>query len=252
MACFGVLHVRQGQSAPAAPALTPYPPTPSLPLGAAVTLECPGLTGCGLSPHTLTTPSCHWGTRSAPAPIHYRTTCLCHRPKPPVTLNMGVVEAIDPSPSSCPSPVPGGYRLPRSSSYSPLQGRAGAELDLGAAAGGVLEGGGTAAERRTPLVDLFCETCSRPWLIGWWDQVGLTVRKQGLPLATSVHTEFLNTIIYTYACYNNLDICYLYVCASYFTQRYLCLFVCVFVWNVDWGESLKMLKGNLNKVNTFG
>lgn len=86
---------------------------------------------------------------------------------------MGVVEAIDPAPSPCPSPVPGGYRLPRSSSYSPLQGRAGAELDLGAAAGGVLEGGGTAAERRTPLVDLFCETCSRPWLIGWWDQVWL-------------------------------------------------------------------------------
>ncbi|XP_051242722.1 cAMP-specific 3',5'-cyclic phosphodiesterase 4C isoform X4 [Dicentrarchus labrax] len=83
---------------------------------------------------------------------------------------MGVVEAIDPAPSPCPSPVPGGYRLPRSSSYSPLQGRAGAELDLGAAAGGVLDGGGTAAERRTPLVDLFCETCSRPWLIGWWDQ----------------------------------------------------------------------------------
>lgn len=86
---------------------------------------------------------------------------------------MGVAEAIDPAPSPCPSPVPGGYRLPRSSSYSPLQGRAGAELDLGAAAGGVLEGGGTAAERRTPLVDLFCETCSRPWLIGWWDQVWL-------------------------------------------------------------------------------
>ncbi|XP_008327444.1 cAMP-specific 3',5'-cyclic phosphodiesterase 4C isoform X4 [Cynoglossus semilaevis] len=83
---------------------------------------------------------------------------------------MGVVEAIEPMPSACPSPVPGGYRLPRSSSYSPLQGRPGAELDLGAAAGGVLEGAGTAAERRTPLVDLFCETCSRPWLIGWWDQ----------------------------------------------------------------------------------
>ncbi|XP_062306147.1 cAMP-specific 3',5'-cyclic phosphodiesterase 4B isoform X1 [Osmerus eperlanus] len=83
---------------------------------------------------------------------------------------MGVVEAIDPVPSPCPSPVPGGYRLPRSSSYSPLQGRVGAELDLGAAASGVLDGGGTAAERRTPFVDLFCETCSRPWLIGWWDQ----------------------------------------------------------------------------------
>lgn len=137
------------------------------------------MTGCGLSSHTLTTPSCHWGTRSAPTPLHYRTSCLCHRPKPPVTLNMGVVEAIDPAPSPCPSPVPGGYRLPRSSSYSPLQGRAGAELDLGAAAGGVLEGGGTAAERRTPLVDLFCETCSRPWLIGWWDQVGLGELAEG-------------------------------------------------------------------------
>lgn len=22
-------------------------------------------------------------------------------------------------------------------------------------------------------MDLFCETCSRPWLIGWWDQVWL-------------------------------------------------------------------------------
>ncbi|XP_072299225.1 3',5'-cyclic-AMP phosphodiesterase 4C isoform X3 [Eucyclogobius newberryi] len=84
---------------------------------------------------------------------------------------MGVVEAIDPAPSPCPSPVPGGYRLPRSSSYSPLQGRAGAELDLGAA-GGVLDGGGsgTPVERRTPFVDLFCETCSKPWIIGWWDQ----------------------------------------------------------------------------------
>ncbi|KAA8585262.1 hypothetical protein FQN60_003956 [Etheostoma spectabile] len=159
----------QRQSAPAAPTLTPFP-VPSTPLGAAVTLECPGLTGCGISSHNLTTPSCHWGTRSAPTPLHYRTSCLCHRPKPPVTLNMGVVEAIEPVPSPCPSPVPGGYRLPRSSSYSPLQGRAGAELDLGAAAGGVLEGSGTAAERRTPFVDLFCETCSRPWLIGWWDQ----------------------------------------------------------------------------------
>ncbi|KAK2833275.1 hypothetical protein Q5P01_017164 [Channa striata] len=159
----------QGKSTPAAPTLIPFPHS-CTPLGAAVTLECPGLTGCGLSPHTLTTPSCHWGTCTAPTPLHYRTSCLCHRPKPPVTLNMGVVEAIDPAPSPCPSPVPGGYRLPRSSSYSPLQGRAGVELDLGAASGGVLEGGGTAAERRSPLVDLFCETCSRPWLIGWWDQ----------------------------------------------------------------------------------
>lgn len=138
------------------------------------------MTGCGLSRHTLTTPSCHWGTHSAPTQLHYRTSCLCHRPKAPVTFNMGVVETIDPAPSPCPSPVPGGYRLPRSSSYSPLQGRAGAELDLGAAAGGVLEGGGTTTERRTPLVDLFCETCSRPWLIGWWDQVGLgMLRKPG-------------------------------------------------------------------------
>ncbi|XP_010898368.3 cAMP-specific 3',5'-cyclic phosphodiesterase 4C isoform X4 [Esox lucius] len=88
---------------------------------------------------------------------------------------MGVVEAIDPaSPSPCTSPVPGGYRMPRSSaSYSQLQGRgvgSDLELDLGAAAAGVLEGSGTAAGHRTPLVDLFCETCTRPWLIGWWDQ----------------------------------------------------------------------------------
>ncbi|KAJ3598714.1 hypothetical protein NHX12_000709 [Muraenolepis orangiensis] len=88
---------------------------------------------------------------------------------------MGVAEAGDPAPVSCPSPVPGGYRgssspARRASGYSPLQGRrAGPELDLGALEEG---GGGTTAERRTPLVDLFCETCSRPWLIGWWDQVG--------------------------------------------------------------------------------
>lgn len=139
-----------------------------------MTLECPGPTGCGHSPHALTAASCHWGTHGAAAPFHYRrSSCLCHRPKAPVTRNMGVVEAIDPAPSPCPSPVPGGYRLPRSSSYSPLQGRAGAELDLSTATEGVLEGSGTTAERRTPLVDLFCETCSRPWLIGWWDQVGL-------------------------------------------------------------------------------
>lgn len=169
-----MLHVGKDFLHPQPLALTPVPsPPPFSPLGAAVTLECPGLTSCGLSPHTRTTPSCHWGAQSSPVPLHYRTTCLCQRPKPPVTLNMGVVEAIEPMPSACPSPVPGGYRLPRSSSYSPLQGRPGAELDLGAAAGGVLEGAGTAAERRTPLVDLFCETCSRPWLIGWWDQVRL-------------------------------------------------------------------------------
>ncbi|XP_016119592.1 cAMP-specific 3',5'-cyclic phosphodiesterase 4D-like, partial [Sinocyclocheilus grahami] len=83
---------------------------------------------------------------------------------------MGVLEAIDPSPSSCPSPVPGGYRLAHSSSYSPLQGRGGSELELGAAADGVLDGGGQATERRTPFMDLFCDTCSKPWLIGWWDQ----------------------------------------------------------------------------------
>lgn len=85
---------------------------------------------------------------------------------------MGVVEAIDPSSSSCPSPVPGGFRLAHSSSYSPLQGRGGSELELEAAADGVLDGGGQATERRTPFMDLFCETCSKPWLIGWWDQVG--------------------------------------------------------------------------------
>lgn len=205
MACFGVLHVGK-DSLHQQPLPSPPSPVPSPPLGAAVTLECPGLTGCGLSPHTRTTPSCHWGTRSAPTPLHYRTSCLCHRPKPPVTLNMGVVEAIDPAPSPCPSPVPGGYRLPRSSSYSPLQGRAGAELDLGAAAGGVLEGGGTAAERRTPLVDLFCETCSRPWLIGWWDQVGLgelAEGKQGLAVA------ILDRYFGPFKCY-----CYIYACMN--------------------------------------
>ncbi|XP_051995592.1 cAMP-specific 3',5'-cyclic phosphodiesterase 4D isoform X3 [Xyrauchen texanus] len=79
---------------------------------------------------------------------------------------MGVVEAIDPPPSSCPSPVPGGYRLAHSSSYSPLQGRRRSELELGADA----DGGGEAAERSTPFMDLFCDTCSKPWLIGWWDQ----------------------------------------------------------------------------------
>ncbi|XP_018978884.1 cAMP-specific 3',5'-cyclic phosphodiesterase 4C-like isoform X2 [Cyprinus carpio] len=83
---------------------------------------------------------------------------------------MGVVEAIEPLPSSCPSPVPGGYRLAHSSSYSPLQGRGGSELELGAAADGVLDGGSQATERRTQFMDLFCETCSKPWLIGWWDQ----------------------------------------------------------------------------------
>ncbi|XP_077069575.1 3',5'-cyclic-AMP phosphodiesterase 4C isoform X3 [Siphateles boraxobius] len=83
---------------------------------------------------------------------------------------MGVVEATNPTPSSCPSPVPGGYRLAHSSSYSPLQGRRGSELELEAAADGVLDGGGQATERRTPFMDLFCDTCSKPWLIGWWDQ----------------------------------------------------------------------------------
>ncbi|XP_049331606.1 cAMP-specific 3',5'-cyclic phosphodiesterase 4D isoform X2 [Astyanax mexicanus] len=85
---------------------------------------------------------------------------------------MGVVEALEPvaSPRRH-SSASSTYRLPPSSSYSSLQGRAGAELELGdTAAGGVLEGGGQATERRTPLVDLFCETCSKPWLIGWWDQ----------------------------------------------------------------------------------
>lgn len=138
------------------------------------------MTGCGLSPHALTTPSCHWGARSTTAPL-YRPSRLCRRPRPTVALDMGVVETIDPAPSPCPSPVPGGYRLPRSSSYSPLQGRPGAELDLGVADGGIREGGGTTAERRTPLVDLFCETCSRPWLIGWWDQVGAETTSRRKP-----------------------------------------------------------------------
>ncbi|KAL7830733.1 hypothetical protein SRHO_G00318600 [Serrasalmus rhombeus] len=85
---------------------------------------------------------------------------------------MGVAEALEPTVSPRRhSSGSGTYRLPTSSSYSSLQGRGGAELELGAAAaGGVLDGGGQAAERRTPLVDLFCETCSKPWLIGWWDQ----------------------------------------------------------------------------------
>jgi len=124
---------------------------------------------------------------------------------------MGVVEAIDPAPSPCPSPVPGGYRLPRSSSYSPLQGRAGAELDLDAAAGGVLEGSGTAAERRTPLVDLFCETCSRPWLIGWWDQVGLgelAEGKRGLAVAI---LDVDSSSVYIEACIGNLAVCLLHL-----------------------------------------
>ncbi|XP_053084341.1 cAMP-specific 3',5'-cyclic phosphodiesterase 4D isoform X3 [Pangasianodon hypophthalmus] len=81
---------------------------------------------------------------------------------------MGVVEAIEPATSPGPSPGPAAFRLPHSSSYSNLQGRGGAELELGAVGG--LEGGGQAAERRSPLMDLFCETCSKPWLIGWWDQ----------------------------------------------------------------------------------
>ncbi|KAK7940492.1 hypothetical protein WMY93_003818 [Mugilogobius chulae] len=110
---------------------------------------------------------CMW----CPRPTPLQDVLFVPPAKASAGINMGVVEAIDPAPSPCPSPVPGGYRLPRSSSYSPLQGRAGAELDLGAA-GGVLDGGGsgTPAERRTPFVDLFCETCSKPWLIGWWDQ----------------------------------------------------------------------------------
>lgn len=153
---------RRWTSAPLAPLLS----------GAAATLERPGLLGCGLSAHALTTPTCRWGARRASAPVHFRASCLCQRPAPSVTLSMGVVEAIDPSPSSCPSPVPGGFRLAHSSSYSPLQGRGGSELELGAAADGVLDGGGQATDSRTPFMDLFCETCSKPWLIGWWDQVG--------------------------------------------------------------------------------
>lgn len=196
------------QPLPYSPPPVPLPPC----LRAPVTLACPGLTGCGLSAHTLTTPSCHWGTHGAPTPLHYRSSCLCHRPKAPVTRNMGVVEAIDPAPSPCPSPVPGGYRLPRSSSYSPLQGRAGAELDLTAATEGVLEGGGTAAERRTPLVDLFCETCSRPWLIGWWDQVGLGELPEGKKgLAVAILDGCVDSLGVSYACINNSSSCLLLV-----------------------------------------
>ncbi|KAI5607032.1 cAMP-specific 3',5'-cyclic phosphodiesterase 4A isoform X2 [Silurus asotus] len=132
------------------------------------TLEWPGGAGCGLSKHTLTEPACRWGTSAAPAPLHYCASCLCQRPVPPVSLSMGVVEAIEPATSPGPSPGPAAYRLPHSSSYSSLQGRGGAELELGAVGG--LEGGGQAADRRSPLMDLFCETCSKPWLIGWWDQ----------------------------------------------------------------------------------
>lgn len=134
------------------------------------TLEWPGGAGCGLSKHILTAPACRWGASAAPAPLHYCASCLCQRPVLPVSLSMGVVEAIEPVTSPGPSPGPAAFRLPHSSSYSNLQGRGGAELELGAVGG--LEGGGQAAERRSPLMDLFCETCSKPWLIGWWDQVG--------------------------------------------------------------------------------
>ncbi|XP_016389613.1 cAMP-specific 3',5'-cyclic phosphodiesterase 4A-like [Sinocyclocheilus rhinocerous] len=151
-----------------------------------VTLERPGLLGCGLSAHTLTTPTCRWGTRRASAPVHFRASCLCQRSTPSVTLSMGVLEAIDPSPSSCPSPVPGGYRLAHSSSYSPLQGRGGSELELGAAADGVLDGGGQATERRTPFMDLFCDTCSKPWLIGWWDQERDLLKTFRIPVDTFI------------------------------------------------------------------
>ncbi|KAL0197132.1 hypothetical protein M9458_005672, partial [Cirrhinus mrigala] len=69
----------------------------------------------------------------------------------PLPAVYAVLEAIDPPPSSCPSPVPGGYRLAHSSSYSPLQGRGGCRWGAGWG---------------TPFMDLFCETCSKPWLIG--------------------------------------------------------------------------------------
>lgn len=29
----------------------------------------------------------------------------------------------------------------------------------------------TGQEQKMPLVDFFCETCAKPWLVGWWDQV---------------------------------------------------------------------------------
>ncbi|XP_041942432.1 cAMP-specific 3',5'-cyclic phosphodiesterase 4B isoform X4 [Alosa sapidissima] len=86
---------------------------------------------------------------------------------------MGVVEAVEPSLSSspCPSPTSGWCgALPPSVSLSSLQSRAAAKLELEAATDDMLDGGGSGAERRSPFVDLFCETCSKPWLIGWWDQ----------------------------------------------------------------------------------
>ncbi|KAG5854192.1 hypothetical protein ANANG_G00035080 [Anguilla anguilla] len=50
-------------------------------------------------------------------------------------------------------------------------GRVSMDGGVGAPPDMFLEGGGPPAEgRRAPLVDLFCETCSKPWLISWWDQ----------------------------------------------------------------------------------
>lgn len=138
------------------------------------TLEWPGGADCDLSKRTLTAPVCRWGTQTAQAPLHYCASCQCQRPPPPISLSMGVVEALEPMTSPCSSPGSAAYRLPHSSSYSSLQGKKVAELELEVTEG--LEGGGQAAEHRSPLMDLFCETCTKPWLIGWWDQVGIVCK----------------------------------------------------------------------------
>ncbi|KAL2101544.1 hypothetical protein ACEWY4_003305 [Coilia grayii] len=178
------------------------PPVPPLPLGArgalaSAALECPSLPGCGLSAHPLTAaPACRWSARaSSPCPLHHhhhyhhrhrRPSGLCQLPAPPLhppptSLSMGVVEAVELPPSPCHSPGTGrcggigvgvgvSIGMPPSSSLSSLQSRASARLELEASAEDMLDGGSSGGERRTPLVDLFCETCSKPWLIGWWDQ----------------------------------------------------------------------------------
>ncbi|KAI1886533.1 hypothetical protein AGOR_G00196740 [Albula goreensis] len=83
------------------------------------------------------------------------SSCLghCATSAPPITaVTMGVAEAPRPSPGS-PGYAP------------PLWGRGGRGSDL-------LLGRGGAHPRRAKgaLVDLLCETCSKPWLISWWDQ----------------------------------------------------------------------------------
>ncbi|KAK1805282.1 hypothetical protein P4O66_019618 [Electrophorus voltai] len=135
------------------------------PPGQYIALESPGRVGCGLGAHTLTAHACRWGPRPGPTPLHCRASCLCQRSTPPPSLSMGMVEGLE-SPAS--------PRPPHSSSYSCLQGRGRVELEMEAACSSsssvVLEGVGQTAEHRTHLVDLFCDTCAKPWLIGWWDQ----------------------------------------------------------------------------------